>query len=424
MFYDPSILGTFLVERLSGGGKMLRRIVGVHRDGTMTISKPSGIVRRIIPLANITHLVTSPDVEETDSDEGDENVSPSQLAALKATEQQALSKRRRRLARNGAWRESNRDLDSFDDRAWVLIRVASEHDVLFLHVPMDASKETDVSSAWASFGADPRLTQSRSSTGALFIDLLQRERGKLRALPLRVATKANCSVLRDAADVVRQSSFAKPRAFAVLHQILAPSTFDDFPIVVPEGRKLSDANEIRDDIVLSVETSFLCQLHRSARAHPSAASQPPLVLIDSPEPYPSLEISARFLSAFCVAFDDALPLMVLVQSHLPKLTTFRASKRFWAFVHSTLRVTRPPQSIVAMLGSSHVVAHIDGDETTAMTATVQEWNDMVIAWESDVRSRLRVGPSGPEVRQIETAENCFWESFVAELAALSATSSV
>ncbi len=101
-----------------------------------------------------------------------------------------------------------------------------------------------------------------------------------------------------------------------------------------------------------------------------------------------------------MAFDRELPLVIVLQSHLPHVTTFRASNSFWKFLSRFLRVSRPPNGILSLLSSDHIVAHVDGDEAGAVTATLLEWNDAVIAWELDVRRRnenSRAAASGPIV---------------------------
>eukprot|EP00672_Neobodo_designis_P001511 CAMPEP_0174869598 /NCGR_PEP_ID=MMETSP1114-20130205/68137_1 /TAXON_ID=312471 /ORGANISM="Neobodo designis, Strain CCAP 1951/1" /LENGTH=462 /DNA_ID=CAMNT_0016104849 /DNA_START=43 /DNA_END=1427 /DNA_ORIENTATION=+ len=442
MFFDPAILATFIVDRQSGGGKLLRRVVAVHSDGTLSVSKTNGVLRRMVPLSNVTHIVTAPDVEEDEVDDvryasgashagGASDIDPADYAetsgnhnrgdaaassvprradphreyldALHATENQeavAAQRARAKAPRGSARRLRGRSADgaidaaSDDPRAWVLLRVSNEHDLLFLHVPTaragtGGSHDASIASLSA-MGHDAHVAMSRMPPGVLFVDLLQRERAKLRAAPLRVATKANCTVLREAADVTLRDGFTKPRAFAVTDQILTPMTFDDLVLKVPavgsdSGLGLTNATS------LSIEPAFLTHLHRCIRVHPSAASQPPLVAIEAPEPFPSTQVSARFLAAFCRAYDEAMPHVVVLQTHLPRLVSFRASRRFWAFVQSSLRVSRPPQTVAAMLGTNHVVVHVDDDERAALSATTAEWNDVVIAWEADVRTRIDIG---------------------------------
>jgi hypothetical protein len=479
MYFDPTILGTFIVDRQSGGGKLLRRVVAVHSDGTLSISKTNGVLRRMVQLSNVTHIVTAPDVEEDEVDDtryvsvgrgvgGASSVADATvdgaglddgasviprradpqreyLDALHTTEhQETIAKERARAAksqRGSARRLRGRMADgaaedpSDDPRAWVLLRVSNEHDILLLHVPAAyaAGGVNDASiSSLVSMGHDAQVAMSRVPPGVLFVDLLQRERAKLRAAPLRVATKANCTVLREAADVAVRESFTKPRAAAVTMQILTPMTFDDVDLKVPASGSDTDLG-VHNEVSLSVEPAFLTHLHRCIRVHPSASSQPPLVAIEAPEPFPAVQVSARFLSAFCRAYDEAMPHVVVLQTHLPRLVSFRASRRFWAFVQSALRVTRPPQTVAAMLGANHVVVHVDDDESAALSATTAEWNDVVIAWEADVRTRIDVGGAaqgagagarGGRQGSFTTPEGCFWESFVNEVASIVPTLSV
>lgn len=467
MYFDPNVLATYLVDRRTGGGKQLRRVAAIHADGTLSLSKPNGVVRRIIQLANVTHIISAPNIEEDLSDDDDDNGDDTRqyLAALSEAEQQVMTekqKRRFRAARRAA-ADASSSFDrstspltrsqygvsaAEDPRAWVLLRIANEHDVLMLHVPVwaaaaatarggnnnmsggdgDALFDAGAFAALATIGGQDRaIRMARTPQGVHFLDLMQRERSKLRAAPLRMATKTTCTALIDAADVVRRPTFAKPKSFAIVNHILTPMTFDDFPISVPASP--NDANHLGSSIgeaSLCVEQSFLTHLHRAARAHPSASSQPPLVRLDAPAPYPAIEISAKFLAAFCIGFDEHMPHTVVVQSHLPVLTTFRASRRFWRYLQAALRVSRPPQTAVSMLRNNHVVIHLDGDSSMpALSATANEYNDVIVAWEADVRSRVDVaGGSIGLIRgssAAETAEGCFWASFVDEIATLASS---
>ena len=86
MFSDVAVQRTFVIDRISGSHKIMRRVLVGTKDGALYMCKPSGLVRRIVHVGQITHLAHAPD----------ELGSPA---------------------------------------AWVLMRISKEHDMLFQHVP-------------------------------------------------------------------------------------------------------------------------------------------------------------------------------------------------------------------------------------------------------------------------------------------------
>lgn len=423
MFFDHTVIGTALIDRLSGGGKMLRRVVVATTDGCLTLCKTNGAVCRIVHVSQVTHLVHAPD-------------------------------------------------DAGNEAGWVLLRVSKEHDILFCHVLLQeggplsmnngstgGSRDVTSSSTGHPFTLTFRLSPSR------FVELLVSERAKVNGLPLSVAARSDHTILRKAADVAKRPGFIKPKATSNTTQVFTPTVFDDFP--VPAA---STMTQIATAVDMRVDASFVTMLNRAVVAHPTSASALPLVLVEPGAPFRPVEVSSRFFCAFVAAFDAELPLVIHVQCHLPQFVTFRASRRFWRFVMSRVLVTRPPQTVLAMLSDAYVVVHAEEtagsgggggglshspttrNETdptaaqyigpaAAMSATIAEWNDVIMCWDADVRScasrMIRAG--SPSSRHLSTSgasasgrgantaaaeadhDSHYWRHFVAELSALAKT---
>lgn len=151
-------------------------------------------------------------------------------------------------------------------------------------------------------------------------------------------------------------------------------------------------------------------LARSADLHPLTAHQQPLVAVDVPPPYRSMEVGAKFLGGFFRAYERELPLVINLHSHLPTITSFRASKRFWGYVQRLLQVTRSSVDNLGAISVNHVEVYIVGEEQYPITASLQEWNDAIIQWEQDVRN-----PDKPKKIALSSDTDIFWKTFVSEL---------
>lgn len=264
----------------------------------------------------------------------------------------------------------------------VLLRVQGEHDLLFQH-PADA--HTNVARHALQFLE--RITASRAAI--------------VNVSPLITMERNDEAVMRAAADLDRGNRL-KPQSFSITSRVLVPLLFEDFPI--PGNCNLS-----MEDIDLFVDPTFLTMLTRSTELHPSTAFSHPKVIVEAPQPFRSLEISAKFLAGFCRAYETELPLVIHVHSHLPTISSFRATKRFWAFARRLLQVTRSVVASVNTIAADHIEAYVVGEEKHGLTATLQEWNDTIVQWELLVRQ-----PKGKQTESMK-GDALFWQTFVSEL---------
>lgn len=270
----------------------------------------------------------------------------------------------------------------------LLLRIENERDLLLLH---------------------PAAAQGNvARQAATLIEHITEVRGGMHAgsVPLVVVERNDEQVIRAAADLARRGE-GKPKSFPVTEQVLVPILFDD--LTIP-----SDGPLVTDDVDLFVDSTFMNMLIRSVDLHPFSAHEAPRVTVEAPPPFRSLDISARFFSGFCRAYDAELPLVCNVHSHLPSITSFRAPKAFWVFVQRMLQVTRPLTSTLTALASDHIEAYVVGEEQYGVACTIKEWNDAIMQWELRVRS--------PEHREKKTKlipkeSDLFWQTFVSVLEA-------
>lgn len=327
MFSDVCVHRTFIIDKISGSKNIMRRVLVATKDGALYMCKPSGLVRRIIHVGQLTHLAHAPD----------EHGSPA---------------------------------------AWVMLRVSKEHDMLFIHVA-------------------PPGSVLRHTIGEAFLDFVVKQRVKASGAPLLVAGRPNASMLHEAAMLTTPAHFIKPRATTAggpNAPVFVPTTMDDCNIMVSaDGSGEQRDTPLTRTATITVDAIFMELLKRGIDKHLVAASNPPRIVVRPGDLYEPFQVSQKFFEAFCMAFDRECSLVVVLQSHLPHVTTFRASETFWNFVTRFLRVSRPPNGVLSLLSSDHVVVHVDGDEAAAVTATLLEWNDAVIAWELDVRRRNEIG---------------------------------
>ena len=331
MFFDPCGQETFVIDRVSGAGRSIRRVL-VLRDDSILLCKLSGVVTRIINLASLTHLVFG------------------SCNGIRA--------------------------------GLVLLRIAGEHDVLFTHPPENANVA--------------RIAIS-------FIERMTTLRGLCTGPPMNNVERNDEQMIREAANVARPLAYVKPKGFAIDNQVLVPLLFDTFEIP-------ADAGIIAEELDLFVDATFVTMLSRAVDQHPLSAKQPPLVAVDVPPPFRSLEIGAKFLGGFFRAYERELPLVINMHSHLPSITSFRASKRFWAYAQRLLQVSRSPAANLGAISINHVEVYVVGEEQYPITATLKEWNDAMIQWELEVRNPERLK------KTVLTADtDVFWKTFVAEL---------
>ena len=264
----------------------------------------------------------------------------------------------------------------------VLMRVQGEHDLLLLH---PAEAHTNVARHALQFLE--RLTVCRSAI--------------VNVQPLITMERNDEAVMRAAADLERGNR-PKPQAFSITSRVLLPILFEDFP--VPGNCNLS-----MEDIDLFVDPTFVTMLTRSTELPPSTAFSHPKVIVEAPAPFRSLEVSAKFLAGFCRAYETELPLVIHVHSHMPTISSFRATKRFWAFVRRLLQVTRSVVGSVNTIAADHIEAYVVGEEKHGITATLQEWNDTMVQWELLIRQ-----PKGKQAASMK-GDTLFWQTFVSEL---------
>lgn len=269
----------------------------------------------------------------------------------------------------------------------VLLRIPDEHDLLFTHPT----------------GVQPNVARLAA---ALIEKLTSMRANTVGSNALVVVERNDEQLIRSAADVNRAGR-ARPVGFPVEDQILTPILFDDIPIVASDG-------VIADEIDLFVDSTFINMLLRSIDLHPITAHEHPRVIVECPAPFRSVEISARFFTCFCRAYDAELPLAVNVHSHLPSITSFRATKKFWVFVQRLLQVSRPITSAVKALASDHVEAYVVGEEQYGVSCTTKEWNDAIIQWEMKVRNP-HLERNGKRSLTVPKDGDLFWQTFVSEL---------
>ena len=394
MFFDPTVDKRCVIDRTSSSGKQLRRVMIIFQDGGVVVCKANGTVCRIFHVSSVTHLIHAP-------------------------------------------------VDGIRGRC-VLIRIAREHDLLFTivvsgttgsHPNMSLNLGSDAGSVSPRDGGNGYNNSSsigemkRSFHEALdIIDAMAKHRSAIGGLQLNVVERQDPALLKAAADVTCPPTFVKPRAWSVTHQLFVPILFDDFSIL---SQSTDNMAQLSEPFELVSDASFVTLLKRAIAAHPLSAEKPPKLDIEAPPPFGHLQVSDHFFAAFCAAFDEALPLTVHVRSHLPNITTFRASQRFWRFLTHTLRVTRPPEGVLSLLTTATVEAHLEGEEGAPLACTVPEWNDAIVAWEMNVRAAIGGGNSGsPSMRrrrigaadalggdESAAANALFWQSFVSELEA-------
>jgi hypothetical protein len=212
-------------------------------------------------------------------------------------------------------------------------------------------------------------------------------------------------MIRDAANVMKPLAYVKPKGFAIDGQVLVPLLFDKFDIP-------ADAGIISEELDLFVDPTFVTMLMRAIDHHQVSARQPPLVAVDVPPPFKSMEVGAKFLGGFFRAYERELPLVINMHSHLPSITSFRASKRFWAYTQRLLQVTRSPANNLGALSVNHVEVYVVGEEHHPILATLKDWNDAIVQWELEVRDPHR---EKAKKSLLSSEEDVFWKTFVAEL---------
>ncbi|CUG92674.1 Hypothetical protein, putative [Bodo saltans] len=269
----------------------------------------------------------------------------------------------------------------------VLLRVEGEQDLMFLHPP----------------GVSPTVARQALT---LLDKLAELRSNAVAHAPLTIVERNDEALIRNAADVASRGH-PKPRGFPVAEQLLVPILFDD--LTIP-----GDGPLVGEELDLFVDATFINMLLRAVDQHPISAMQQPRVTVDTPPPFRSLDISARFFSGFCQAYDTTLGLVVNVHSHLPSITSFRASKPFWVFVQRLLQVSRPIESAMTSLASEHVEAYVVGEESYSVTCTMKEWNDAMIQWELRVRSPEKKQLGGSLFHFAKGADR-FWQTFASEL---------
>jgi hypothetical protein len=332
MFFDPIGQDTFVIDRVSGSGRPLRRVLLLRQDSLM-ICKANSVVTRMINLAAVTHLIFC-------SKDG---------------------------IRAGL----------------VLLRIHGEHDVLFSHPPD---------------------RQNVVRVAALFVEQMTKLRGLCAGgAPLNVIERNDEPMLRDAANLVKAPSYVKPRGFAIDGQVLVPLLFDSFDVP-------ADTGIISEELDLFVDPTFITLLMRAMDQYQLSSRQPPLVSIEVPTPFKNFEVGAKFLSGFFRAYERELPLVINMHSHLPTITSFRASKRFWAYVQRLLQVSRSPATHLGALSVNHVEVYVVGQEQHPIVATLKDWNDVMLQWEREVRD-----PQLTRGIAFSSEAEMFWKTFVAEL---------
>ena len=340
MFFDTSPQEVFVIDRVSSAKKILRRVLILSDDGSVSVCKPHGLVTRLFHVNQISHLVY-------------------------ATE-------------NGA------------RGGLVLLRVNREHDLLFTH-----ATQAEGGNAYPMRLIDKIESLRQTAFGSTPINVVEREDPQL---------------LRGAANLEKSAAFSKPASSVISNQVLVPILFDDFAI--PQAAELGVISEETD---IFVDASFVTMITRAIEMHPLTAHQQPCVHVEAPPPFSSVEVSAKFLSGFCRAYERELPLVMTLHSHLPTITTFRASKRFWDFMQRLLRVSRPTSNVLATLSDAHIEICPISDQAHPVSATLMEWNDAIVQWELSVRAPLM----DKKKKGRKDTSDIFWRSFVSELEKIS-----
>ena len=364
----------FPIERQTGAGRLVPRIIVLFPDGTLVVCKSSGAITRLVHINTITHL----NYAVTHQIQGclvhirferDHDLLFSHLVEGNASAAPSHSNVERRIENTSPTRKTRND-------------------------PVMASR----------LGPDSLILPFEVASvlkvrAACFIrKLLEIRNGSPVAEPLEATLRHSADLMRERADLAKSPSFVVPQAChpVTSDTLYIPTIFRPLEIRASAILNMATGGAYhRSCHTLTpafVDTSFLTLLKFAIEANPTCSLDPPLARVEAPAPHKSvIEVSDRFLAAFTEAYVSELPLCVNVHTGTARPRSFRASEEFWSFIQRRSQIQRPTNDILLTLASTHVEVYVVGREHQMVAMPVGQWNVLISRWEQLVRRGSREG---------------------------------